>query len=107
MSEHKNTIIAIALSAIVLLAWQYFVTGPQQKAAEERQRSQQQLTQQQATPPNQPNQNVQAPQGPVPSGPPGQIGQSPAAAVESRDDALKASQRIPIQTDTLQGSIAL
>jgi len=107
MSEHKNTIIAIALSALVLLAWQYFVTNPQQKAAEERQRAQQQLTQQQATPPNQPNQNVQAPQGPAPSGPPGQIAQSPAAAAESRADALKTSQRIPIQTDTLQGSVAL
>ncbi len=107
MSEHKNTIIAIALSAIVLLAWQYFVTNPQQKAAEERQRAQQELTQQQATPPNQPNQNVQTPQGPAPSGPPGQIAQSPAAAAESRADALKTSQRIPIQTDTLQGSIAL
>ena len=105
MSEHKNTIIAIVLSAIVLLAWQYFVTGPQQKAAEERQRAQQQqLTQQQAA---RPGPNVQAPQGPAPSGPPGQIAQSPAAAAASREDALKTSQRIPIQTDTLQGSIAL
>jgi len=106
MTDNKNTIIALVLSALVLLAWQYFVSGPQQKAAEERQRAQQQLqsqqAQQQATQPG-----VQAPQGPAPTGVPGQTAQSPAAAVARREDALKTSQRIPIQTDSLQGSIAL
>ncbi|HTO85353.1 MAG TPA: membrane protein insertase YidC, partial [Methylomirabilota bacterium] len=104
MTDNKNTIIALVLSALVLLAWQYFVSGPQQKAAEERQRAQQQQVQQVQV---QPGQAAPAPQGPAPTGVPGQPAQSPAAAAATRDDALKASQRIPIQTDSLQGSIAL
>ncbi len=107
MSDNKNTIIAIALSALVLLAWQYFVTGPQQKVREEQLQAQkqQQPPQQQAA---QPGQNAQT--APAPAGPPlapGQAAQAPTANAANRDDALKASQRIPIATDSLQGSIAL
>ena len=107
MSDNKNTIIAIALSALVLLAWQYFVTGPQQKVREEQLQAQkqQQLPQQQAA---QPGQNAQT--APTPAGPPlapGQTAQAPTATAANRADALKASQRIPIATDSLQGSIAL
>ena len=43
MTDNKNTIIAIVLSAIVLLGWQYFVGMPQM----ERQRQEAVLKQQQ------------------------------------------------------------
>ncbi len=106
MSDNKNTIIAIALSALVLLAWQYFVTGPQQKVREEQQQAQkQELAQKQAAQPGQPAQPVQAPAG-LPQAP-GQTGQAPAVSSASRAEALKGSPRIPIMTDSLQGSIAL
>ncbi len=102
MTDNKNTIIAIALSALVLLAWQYFVSGPQQKAREE---LAQQQAQKQAAQPNTAPAPASAPAG-VPQAP-GQAGPSPAAAAASRADALKASQRVPISTESIQGSIAL
>jgi YidC/Oxa1 family membrane protein insertase len=107
MSDNKNTIIAIALSALVLLAWQYFITGPQQKVREEQLQAQKQQQAQQQT--AQPGRNTQT--APAPSGPPlapGQTAQQAATAnAASRDDALKTSQRVPIATESLQGSIAL
>ena len=42
MTDNKNTILAIALSALVLIAWQYFYGIPHEKARQE------QLQQQQA-----------------------------------------------------------
>src|SRR4029077_2946364 len=88
MTDNKNTIIAIVLSALVLLAWQYFVGVPQQKAREE------QLQAQQAQKPAQPAQNAQTPQAqPAPLNLPGRPPKPPATMAASRGDALKASQR--------------
>ena len=42
MSEHKNTILAIVLSLLVIVGWQYFIGYPQM----ERQRQEAQLKQQ-------------------------------------------------------------
>ena len=42
MSEHKNTILAIVLSLVVIVGWQYFIGYPQM----ERQRQEAQLKQQ-------------------------------------------------------------
>ncbi len=109
MTDNKNTIIAIALSALVLIAWQFLVALPQQKAREQQQQAEQ-LAKKQAAQPSQnatPGQSAQAPSQAGPPQPPGQAAQAPAAASASRDEALKASQRIPIKTGSLQGSIAL
>jgi cytoskeletal protein RodZ len=56
MTDNKNTIIAIVLSAIVLIAWQFFVGLPQQKARQEQLQEQQQQQQKNAA---QSNQNAQ------------------------------------------------
>ena len=49
MTDNKNTILAIVLSAIVLLGWQYFVGMPQmEKQRQQAQQQQQQQQQQQA-----------------------------------------------------------
>jgi YidC/Oxa1 family membrane protein insertase len=109
MTDNKNTIIAIALSALVLIAWQFFYAMPQQKAREEQQQAEQ-LAKKQAAQPGQnakPAQTAQAPAQPGPPQAPGQAAQAPAAASASREEALKTSQRIPIKTGSLQGSIAL
>ena len=45
MGDHKNTIIAIVLSLLVVVGWQYFVGYPQM----ERQRQQAELKQQEQT----------------------------------------------------------
>ena len=35
MTDNKNTILAIVLSALVLLGWQYFFAAPQEKSRQE------------------------------------------------------------------------
>ncbi len=105
--DQKNLLAAIALSMGVLLLWQYFYAGPKQKEEMERQaRLKQQTTSLQ--------------QGQATSGTPASItapGTQPAApgsAVPAvpgremtRDEALKASPRIEIETSALRGSVSL
>jgi YidC/Oxa1 family membrane protein insertase len=97
MTDHKNTVLAIVLSALVFIGWQYFFGLPQME--KQKQAAQQQQTQQQApapgvdTRPQAPGQAPAAPQGP---------GQQ-----LSRADALAKSQRVHIETRRVSGSIAL
>jgi YidC/Oxa1 family membrane protein insertase len=110
MIDSKNTIIAIVLSAIVLIGWQYFIGMPQL----EKQRQEQALKQaaEKAPQPGQAAQPSTAPGQPGPAVQPGAAhvpGQAPASGVASmtREAALAASPRIPIATDSIQGSIDL
>jgi YidC/Oxa1 family membrane protein insertase len=105
MNDQKNTILAIVLSAIVLIGWQYFIGLPQM----ERQKQDALLKQQtqQAQPPQAaPNTVAPAPQGAAPR-PPGQADVTTPAEQKSREAALAASARIPIDTPAIKGSIAL
>jgi YidC/Oxa1 family membrane protein insertase len=105
MNDQKNTILAIVLSAIVLIGWQYFIGMPQM----ERQRQETLFKQQQvqAQPPQAaPNVAAPAPQGAAPR-PPGQADVTTPAEQKSREAALAASARIPIDTPAIKGSIAL
>ena len=71
MTDQKNTILAIVLSALVLIAWQYFVGLPQmEKQKQEAQLKAQQQQQQQVQTGQQPGQGVPAVQ-------PGQSGTPP------------------------------
>jgi YidC/Oxa1 family membrane protein insertase len=103
MNDNKNTILAIVLSALVLLGWQYFFAVPQEKARQEQ--LQQQAQQQKQT--------VPAPGQPSPAQPqaqsqgPGQPSAPSSATPIDRKAALANSPRIPVATDTLQGSVAL
>ncbi len=106
MTDSKNTIIAIALSAIVLIVWQFFYVMPQEKAKQEKLQAEQ-LAQKQPVQPSKPGQPVQAPAPLGPAQPPGQVAQSPADVTANRTAALAMSRRVPIATDSLQGSIAL
>jgi YidC/Oxa1 family membrane protein insertase len=104
MTDNKNTIIAIVLSAIVLIGWQYFFAKPQLE------KQQQEQAQQQAakTGTGQPGQAAQPPVA-TPDAPPVSA-QVPGAAAEqatTREAALKASPRVPIETASIQGSIDL
>ena len=100
----KNTILAIVLSAIVLIAWQFFVGIPQEKVREQRQA--QQAQQQPAAQAGQPAPTT-APPGAPPA--PGQIAAPGAGPAQSmtREAALRQSARVPIDTPSVQGSIAL
>jgi YidC/Oxa1 family membrane protein insertase len=105
MTDNKNTILAIVLSALVLLGWQYFFAVPQEKARQE-----QLLAQQQKQTVPTPGQPGQVGQPPAQSGTPevpGQTNAPAAAAPVTREAALAGSPRVSIATDSLQGSIAL
>ena len=103
MTDQRNTILAILLSVIVLIAWQYFVGMPQvekQRVQQEAQKQQQQ-TQQTQQPGTSPAPGAAPGTAPTPGGialPPG---------TTSRDTVLAASPRIAIDTPRLRGSIAL
>lgn len=113
MTDQKNTLLAIVLSAVVLIVWQYFVGLPQM----EKQRQEAQLKQQQQ------QQQVQQPGQPAAPAQPGQAGAPPAPGVApgaapggapgvpgvapTREAAIGASPRVQIDTPTLRGSMAL
>jgi YidC/Oxa1 family membrane protein insertase len=126
MTDQKNTILAIVLSAIVLIGWQVFFGLPQMEKQKQAQQQQQQQPQQvppqgqQAQPgaPQQPG-AVPAQPGAVPAQPgaPAAPGVAPGAppipgqAVPgqppTREAVLKDTPRIRIETPRLEGTIAL
>jgi YidC/Oxa1 family membrane protein insertase len=107
MNDNRNTILAVILSGLVLLAWQYFYNGPQM----ERQRAAQQIQSEMAK--NAPQTGSAAqPATPAPTGPGAPSANAPAqpgstAEVVSRDAAIAATPRVKIDTPRLSGSIAL
>ncbi|MGB8430069.1 MAG: membrane protein insertase YidC [Pseudolabrys sp.] len=105
MTDNKNTILAIVLSALVLLGWQYFFAVPQEKARQEQLQAQQQK--QTVPTPGQPGQVGQPPAQSGTPEVPGQTNAPTAAAPVTREAALAGSPRVSIATDSLQGSIAL
>jgi len=104
MGDQKNTIIAIVLSAIVLIVWQFFVGMPQ---LEKQRQETQQRQQQTQTPSPAPGAQVQPQaQGTVPQLP-GQGGAPSAGQQLTREAVLAASPRVEIDTPQVKGSIAL
>ena len=115
MGEHKNTIIAIALSLVVMVGWQIFIAYPQmekqrqQDALKQQEQSQAQRDQVQQgqtqpgqqTQSGQPNANTATPQ--IPGAP---SASAPSQAA-SRDSVIAATPRIAISTPRLGGSIDL
>lgn len=114
--DTQNLLLAIGLSILVLVGWQYFIGAPQM----ERQREAQRLAQQQASAQQQDNAQRDSAQRPVdpatgaprqlPAGAPnpnGGAAPTTPQAFASRDEALKQSPRVPLDTKSLYGSIAL
>ena len=108
MTDNRNTILAVILSGLVLLGWQYFFNIPQM----EKQRAAQLAQQAQTTgpAPNAGTGNMAAPQGtttPAPSAnAPANI-QSGSAAPVSREAAIAATPRVKIESPRISGSISL
>ena len=102
MQDQKNTIIAIVLSAIVLIAWQYFFATPQ--ANKQRQIAEQQRLEQSQQPPAAPAGGPTAQPSNIPLAP-GQAGT--AGAPLPREKVIAETQRIAIDTPSVKGSIAL
>jgi YidC/Oxa1 family membrane protein insertase len=102
MTDNRNTILAVILSGLVLIAWQYFYNVPQM----EKQRAQQQTQAELAKPTPQATPGTTPQAGTSPSTPAATQPAS-AAPVIGRDAAIAASPRIKIETPRLSGSIAL
>jgi YidC/Oxa1 family membrane protein insertase len=107
MSDNRNTILAVILSGLVLIGWQYFFNIPQM----EKQRAQSQMQAELAKPTPQTEPGGATPQtgaAPTPSANAPAVNQpASAAVVVSRDTAIAASPRIKIDTPRLSGSISL
>ncbi|MFL6792920.1 MAG: membrane protein insertase YidC [Bradyrhizobium sp.] len=104
MTDNRNTILAVILSGLVLIAWQYFYNAPQME--KQRVESQKQAELQKATPQATPGSSTpEAGSASAPNTPATQP--TSAAAVVSRDAAIAASPRIKVETPRLSGSISL
>ncbi|SSC65546.1 unnamed protein product [Ciceribacter selenitireducens ATCC BAA-1503] len=101
MQNNRNYFIAIALSVLIVLGWQYFIMGPRieaQRVAEEARLAQQAQTTQAQT-------DTGAPAGSVSGNLPGSSAQ--ATAETNREEAIGKSERVAIDTPALAGSINL
>jgi YidC/Oxa1 family membrane protein insertase len=115
MGEHKNTIIAIVLSLLVVAGWQYFVGYPQMERQREQALLKQQEQAQQQPGVTQPGAAqpgaTSAPPAPTSegAGPPLPGTAAPAAqqSSASRQAVIAASPRIAIDTPRLRGSVDL
>jgi YidC/Oxa1 family membrane protein insertase len=104
MNDQKNMFLAIGLSALVLIVWQYFIGMPQM----EKQRQEAELKQQQTqaqTVPGTPATPAQPGAMPTPQAP-GQAAAIPGQP-QSRETIIAASPRVAIDTTDLKGSVAL
>ena len=105
MIENRNTILAVILSGLVLVAWQYFYNVPQM----EKQRAQSQIQAELAK--QQPAANTTTPaNAPPTNAPPAPASNAPATAtaqVVDRETALAATPRVKIDSPRLSGTISL
>ncbi len=101
--NNKNVYIAIALSILVIIGWNYFYGWPQM----EKQRQAQQLAQSQAqNAAQQPAAGGTAPNG-APPAPGAPASAAQPEAPQTREAALAATPRVPIDTKNIAGSINL
>jgi YidC/Oxa1 family membrane protein insertase len=107
MTDNRNTILAVILSGLVLIGWQYFFNMPQM----EKQRAQQAQMEQakQAAQPGSPATGPATPQAGTPGAPNAPAATQPAAApvTVNREVAIAAAPRVKIETPKISGSISL
>src|SRR5260370_30311273 len=106
MSDQKNTILAIVLSALVLIGWQIYFGLPQMEKQKQIQQQQAQERSQQPPPVPQQGGTTQTPTAP---GTAPQASTQPGTVAQpmSREAALALSPRVRIETPSLSGSISL
>jgi YidC/Oxa1 family membrane protein insertase len=105
MNDQKNTLLAIVLSAIVLIGWQIYFGVPQMEKQKQAQQQQTQPAPGAPQPPGTTPPQTSTP--PVPGTAPQGPGQGGTVTGQSREAALAASPRVRIETPSLSGSIAL
>src|ERR1700683_5553277 len=109
MGDHKNTILAILLSLIVVVGWQYLVGYPQMQ--KERQQADLKQQEQSQPQPGAVTPNPATPEGVTPGGPtppaPSASATSAQPPTATREAVLTGSPRVAIDTPRLSGSIDL
>jgi YidC/Oxa1 family membrane protein insertase len=109
MSDNRNTILAVILSGLVLIAWQYWYNIPQM----EKQRAAQQAQQQTGPAAPGATPGTTPPAATTPAAPAQKADGAPTttpattAPVQSRESAIAASPRVKIDTPNVSGSISL
>src|SRR5579871_5745248 len=108
MNDSRNTIIAVILSGLVLIAWQYFYNIPQMERQHAQSQQQAEFTKKPASTPA----PTTAPSSPPEAGGPSAQTTStppttPSGTVVSRESAIAATPRVKIETPSLAGSISL
>jgi len=104
MNEHKNTILAIVLSLIVVIGWEYYFARPELQNQAQQQSQQQEQKPPQPQPNNPDGAQSGAPNGAAPGAPNVPSGQ---AQTQTRAAVLANLPHVDIDTPTLRGSIDL
>jgi YidC/Oxa1 family membrane protein insertase len=109
MSDSRNTILAVILSGLVLIGWQYFYNVPQMEKQRAAQQAQSELAKPAPQPGGTPTQTTTPQTGatPAPSASAPATNQPASVAPISRDAAIAAVPRVKIDTPRLSGSISL
>jgi YidC/Oxa1 family membrane protein insertase len=105
MGEHKNTILAIVLSLIVVVGWQYFVGYPQMQRQE--QQAQLKKQEQGQTQPGASQSTAAQPSPAEASAPPVPHAPSTEPPAATREAVIASSPHVAIDTPRLRGSIDL
>ena len=104
INDQKNMILAIGLSVLVIIGWQYFVGMPQMEKTRQEQQLKQKQQQTQTAPGSAP-QTTQQP-GSTPQVP-GQASVPVGGQTLTREAVLASSPRVNIDTPTIKGSVSL
>jgi len=110
MTDNRNTILAVILSGLVLIGWQYFFNIPQMEKQRAAQQTQSQLAKSAAPAAGTTTPSTAPQTGAVPGSPasaPTANQPASAAPVVDREAAIAATPRVKIDTPRLTGSIAL
>src|SRR5467141_407768 len=109
MTDNRNTILAVILSGLVLIGWQYFYNMPRMEKQRAAERAQSELVKPaaQGGGTTTPTTTPQTDAAPSPSANAPATNQPAVAPVVNRDAAIAAGPRIKIDTPRISGSISL
>ena len=106
MTDNRNTILAVILSGLVLIGWQYFFNLPQMEKHRAAEQAQSELVKPAPQNPASQNEAAATPQGTAPTAN-APATQPASTAVVDRETAIASTARIKIDTPRVAGSIAL
>ena len=109
MTDNRNTILAVILSGLVLIAWQFFYNMPQMEKQRAAERAQSELVKPAAQGGSTatPTATPQTGAAPSPAANAPAANQPASAAPVSRETAIASAPRIRIDTPRVSGSISL